>query len=547
MSDTKHKVFHSPAVVGLGFDVDGTLYSRSAFWLRMIPHLLLFLLRRRISIGDIKVLYHFQKVLENARRNEKLTSTTPWLIEQVAIKTGRPADEVEEVFTIWVDNICPEVLGHLRQHDMRWAMTHLKLRGFKLGVYSDYPAQSKLAALGLPVSMFEAVIVSTSPQTAALKPRTTGFNQLVEAMAVSPAQTCFYGDREETDGSGARATGMDFVHCKPAVLPRRKISLSRHLRIALDTFGARESVQPCRSEAGCCWVCGSDEAVLFKADTLPPLDDPSIVNISDRSYGHTTTLLRCENCGFIRADEQDLDAIQRLYKDVVDDDYQSSIEARRVVFAELVKTVKAHNPEAATLLDIGSGTGGLCLEARSAGLEAEGIEPSTWAVQIAREQGLIVSEGYFPAHIDPQRRFDVITICDVIEHVSDPIGLLKSAHNHLNVGGLLIVVTPDIGSFAARVTGSKWWHFRPGHIGYFKKDTMVSSLAIAGFEVAKVHNHVWRFPLWYLIERVFSYIPLKFIFGWFFTARHLKKIREMIIPLDLKDSKVFVARRKEKL
>ena len=44
---------------------------------------------------------------------------------------------------------------------------------------------------------------------------------------------------------------------------------------------------------------------------------------------------------------------------------------------------------------------------------------------------------------DIGRRFDYVHIGDVIEHVNNPVSLLKFASRHLNVGGKIIVTTPN--------------------------------------------------------------------------------------------------------
>jgi SAM-dependent methyltransferase len=75
----------------------------------------------------------------------------------------------------------------------------------------------------------------------------------------------------------------------------------------------------------------------------------------------------------------------------------------------------------------------------------------------------------------------------VIEHVVDPIGVLREARRHLNPGGIILVRTPNADSWIARLGGRNWsWTCPPIHLWYFTQH----SLAIA-FERAGVEATAW--------------------------------------------------------
>ena len=67
---------------------------------------------------------------------------------------------------------------------------------------------------------------------------------------------------------------------------------------------------------------------------------------------------------------------------------------------------------------------------------------------------------------------------DVIEHVFDPVGFLKNASRTLRPGGILLVVTPDIDRFFARL-----FQLKPReHLVYFNGKSMAIALRRAGFK-----------------------------------------------------------------
>ena len=42
---------------------------------------------------------------------------------------------------------------------------------------------------------------------------------------------------------------------------------------------------------------------------------------------------------------------------------------------------------------------------------------------------------------------------------------------------MLVIVTPDIGSLAARIMGGRWWHYRVAHINFFNRRSLAWLLA----------------------------------------------------------------------
>ena len=107
----------------------------------------------------------------------------------------------------------------------------------------------------------------------------------------------------------------------------------------------------------------------------------------------------------------------------------------------------------------------------ASGFAARGIEPSSPLQAIAAQRGLPVTHGVLPNSELPGP-FDVVTLIDVIEHVPDPVDLVRRIKSVMAPNGIFVVVTPDVDSVAARLMGWKWWHFRAAHIGYFNRSTL---------------------------------------------------------------------------
>jgi SAM-dependent methyltransferase len=152
----------------------------------------------------------------------------------------------------------------------------------------------------------------------------------------------------------------------------------------------------------------------------------------------------------------------RLYKDGAANQWRGD-EGRRDL--QLIRRLIAERPATASVLDIGCGNGDF-LAGLPAALAKFGIEPSVAAARQAASRGIVIASGSL-TDLEPERRFDVITLIDVIEHVPDPSALLDLAARHLQPGGVIIVSTGDPQSTAWRWFAARFWYVTyPEHLSF---------------------------------------------------------------------------------
>ncbi|MGD0949257.1 MAG: class I SAM-dependent methyltransferase [Candidatus Binatia bacterium] len=225
-----------------------------------------------------------------------------------------------------------------------------------------------------------------------------------------------------------------------------------------------------------------------------------------------------------------------LYEDLEDPSYDEGRGYRSLQCQKLLEVIRKYKSRG-RLLDIGAGTGIMLEEAAKLGFVGCGVEPSQWLSQKASERGLQVFQGTYP-HKDITGAFDVVTLVNVLEHVTDPVGLLRAMSKAMADDGIGFVVTPDVSSFARKLLRWRWWHFRVAHIGYFDKRPLTLALDKAGLQLVAFGRPGWYFSASYLVDRLNQYLP---------TWIHLPSfaaLRRLIIPLNLKDSLYVIFRRK---
>jgi SAM-dependent methyltransferase len=111
------------------------------------------------------------------------------------------------------------------------------------------------------------------------------------------------------------------------------------------------------------------------------------------------------------------------------------------------------------VLDVGAGTGMFVEVAqRGFGLDAEGIEPCGALVRWATERGIRVRQGDWQAVAGYYR---IITLFDVLEHLTRPAECLRHLRQCLEADGLLVIEMPEWGSPHQLRHGLEWRHLKP--------------------------------------------------------------------------------------
>lgn len=148
-----------------------------------------------------------------------------------------------------------------------------------------------------------------------------------------------------------------------------------------------------------------------------------------------------------------------------------------------------------SILDIGCFTGEFLYHMSQRGAETYGVELQEEAAKIAEKKlpGKIFNEDILSAKFSLcNRQFDIITLLGVIEHVTDPIHLLKRASKLLKANGLLVIQTPDSTSLFPRMMRKYWPPYTPvEHIHIFSRQSLFIILHKLGFKSSVFKWH-WK-------------------------------------------------------
>ena len=143
------------------------------------------------------------------------------------------------------------------------------------------------------------------------------------------------------------------------------------------------------------------------------------------------------------------------------------------------------------LLDIGCGPGFFLRCAKERGWTVQGLEPSRQAADHARRLGLDVIEDFFNARTGAAlARYDVVHLNNVLEHVPNPLEMVRLARDRLTPSGVLCLnvpndFTPFQASARAALSLDEWWVAPPHHLNYFDFDSLSHLVTQAGFAIAE--------------------------------------------------------------
>ncbi len=294
-----------------------------------------------------------------------------------------------------------------------------------------------------------------------------------------------------------------------------------------------------------CNLCGSKEnAVLYERPYLSSHEGEAgtFAATTDefRNYGR---IVYCLKCGLRYTNPRPAaPVILAGYGNCVDESYLLESSSRSINAHLSLNTIKRFI-SSGSLLEVGSSVG-YFLNAARTDFEVTGLEPSHWATEEAKRRFKV--ECYPESIENPKsiegRNFDVIAMSDVIEHLLDPKAALVSSRRFLKPGGILYLLTPDIGSLSAKIMRGYWWGLRAAHIYYFSRQTMTRALIESGFEILTIKSFGRIFTYSYWLSRLKNYPKSVFL-----TAGGLIKVlglENKLLYIDTRDSMEICARKR---
>jgi 2-polyprenyl-3-methyl-5-hydroxy-6-metoxy-1,4-benzoquinol methylase len=159
--------------------------------------------------------------------------------------------------------------------------------------------------------------------------------------------------------------------------------------------------------------------------------------------------------------------------------------------AAMVERLRASLPPGA-MLDVGCGEGFALAWFRERDWSVEGIDYSVAGVSGMNPELLPHVEAgdvfeLLETRIDRGKRYDLVWLTHVLEHVADPVGLLTALRRLVSPEGVLVVTVPNDGSAYQEALLSeghideRFWIALPDHLAYFTTESLRRTAEATGW------------------------------------------------------------------
>lgn len=222
-----------------------------------------------------------------------------------------------------------------------------------------------------------------------------------------------------------------------------------------------------------CPICGGKSFLIGLSHTINPhVDD-------------TVELLSCNICGHwwhspmpTQDELNQLYGVESLY--VVSDGarnmYQSKTKPDN--FQNYVLS-QVCSSKALNYLEIGTGGGHLLNRFRKLGYNCYGVDPGKWI----DDPAIVNDFNQIPEKLD----FSIFILQDVLEHLKDPVDMMKKLRSKSKKNAMLFCSFPCNDSRPAKRSRERWSMIRPyGHLHYFSYESTKRMLLLSGWVIEDI-------------------------------------------------------------
>ncbi|TXH00698.1 MAG: class I SAM-dependent methyltransferase [Candidatus Moraniibacteriota bacterium] len=274
--------------------------------------------------------------------------------------------------------------------------------------------------------------------------------------------------------------------------------------------------------------------VVYKANFPPQLTADFLTKVyrSSSDQALFEQVVRCTDCGLVYLNPRlRAERIIEAYAGGEDQAFIKQDAMRIHTFIMALRSLSRQHrfklKRKTKVLDVGCAGGAFLRAAQQVGITPVGVEPSRWLSDYARrEHGLDVRSGTLAEQNFNKESFDLITLWDVIEHLSNPGRELNHIKKLLKPDGILVVNYPDFASLPAKILGRKWPFLLSVHLIYYTPKTMRRQLEQYGFRIVEISRHWQTLELGYVLERASRYFAF---FGW--VKKLVEKLGLATLPL----------------
>jgi 2-polyprenyl-3-methyl-5-hydroxy-6-metoxy-1,4-benzoquinol methylase len=165
-----------------------------------------------------------------------------------------------------------------------------------------------------------------------------------------------------------------------------------------------------------------------------------------------------------------------------DKTYEENESHFKNIFRKRFKIAKYYSQKPGKVLDIGASTGVMLDIFHENGWDTYGVEPSRSAA-LAKAKNHKIYKKYFEKTKLQNNYFDLVIMNHTLEHVEDPLSVLKKIYKILRKEGIVLIDVPNAGGLASKILGNRWPYRLPReHRSQFTRKSLANLFREAGFK-----------------------------------------------------------------
>ena len=167
-----------------------------------------------------------------------------------------------------------------------------------------------------------------------------------------------------------------------------------------------------------------------------------------------------------------------------------------------LRFIEIDNLKNSDILDVGCGTGFLLDYLKKYSKSTSGVEKNKEFLKFLRKSGHIA---YSDLH-EVDKKYELITSFNVIEHVDNVISFIKSMYNLLKKNGTLIIETPNSNDILLDLVGDEFksFYYRIQHRNYFNEKSLNNLMKLCG-----ISNYSFSYSQKYGLNNLFNWVKYK--------------------------------------
>lgn len=215
-----------------------------------------------------------------------------------------------------------------------------------------------------------------------------------------------------------------------------------------------------------CLLCGSDSEGR---------------RVNDRARGGALQLsVSCDRCGFVQVSPlPSAEALAEYYRSGrYREDFPLSSDARarsEIAGGAAALALRELGAHAGVVYEVGCGPGDVAALLRSEGLNVVGVDADPEMLRLAADRGV-------PVASEVSAGAAAVVANQVLEHLLDPVGALRSWRDALLPGGRVHVQVPTLEA----MYGGAEYFFQVPHVTNWTRRTLTLALLTAGFRVDRL-------------------------------------------------------------